>query len=47
VTTDGSPEISSDGLLLFINRWHGSGDPAFFDIWVAARATTQNPWALP
>jgi Tol biopolymer transport system component len=43
--TDGSPEISSDGRLLFFNRWLGDG--AFFDIWVAARSTPQDPWGTP
>ncbi len=47
MTTDGSPEISSDGLLLFMNRWHNNSEAAFFDIWVATRATAQDPWGAP
>jgi hypothetical protein len=42
---DGSPEISDDGLLLFVNRWLRDG--AFFDIWVATRPTPQDPWGKP
>jgi Tol biopolymer transport system component len=42
---DGSPEISDDGLLLFVNRWLRDG--AFFDLWVATRRTPQDPWGKP
>jgi len=43
---NGSPEISSDGLLLFFN-FYRSGDSGFFDICVSARRTTQDPWGTP
>ncbi len=43
--TDGSPEISDDGLLLFVNRWLGGTAP--FGIWVATRRTPQDPWSAP
>ncbi len=45
--TDGSPEISDDGLLLFFNRWIDNGNAAFFDVWVATRRTPQDPWNAP
>jgi Tol biopolymer transport system component len=46
--TDGSPEISDDGLLLFINRWNDKSDGgAFFDICVATRSTPQDAWGVP
>ncbi len=47
--SDGSPEISDDGLLLFINRYQNRGttDGLFFDIAVAARSTPQAPWGKP
>ncbi len=43
--SDGSPDISADGLLLFLNFYRG--DQAFFDIYVATRKTTQDPWRTP
>jgi hypothetical protein len=42
---DGSPDLSPDGLLLFFNRCPNS--QTFFDLWVAARKTTQDPWGVP
>jgi hypothetical protein len=42
---DGSPDISADGLLLFLNFYRG--DQAFFDIYVATRKTTADPWRHP
>lgn len=43
---DSGPCISDDGLTLYFasNRLGGSGD---FDIWVATRQTTEDPWGQP
>lgn len=43
--TDGSPDISNDGLLLFLNYYRG--DNTFFDVYVATRKTPQDPWNAP
>jgi Tol biopolymer transport system component len=40
--TDGAPELSDDGLLLFFSRWFNDG--TYHDIWVAARSTPQESW---
>jgi len=43
---ESGPCISADGLMLYFasDRPGGSGD---FDIWVATRKTTENPWEEP
>jgi hypothetical protein len=43
--TDGAPELSDDGLLLFFSRWFNNG--TYHDVWVAARSTPQDPWGTP
>jgi hypothetical protein len=48
VSCDASPAISTDGLELYFtsNRPHGAS-VAYFDLWVATRATIDDEWGLP
>ena len=44
--SDGSPQISRDGLELYYNYAAGDGQCSH-DIWVAKRSTTKEPWSSP
>jgi hypothetical protein len=43
---DGSSSISTDGLMLFIHSTR-SGGFGYYDIWLARRATINDPWGEP
>lgn len=43
--SDGSPQISRDGLALYYNYNAGSG--CSYDVWVAKRPTTNDAWSAP
>jgi len=44
--SDGSPQISRDGLELYYNYAAVDGQCSF-DIWVSKRSTTKDPWSTP
>jgi len=41
---DGYPSISADGLTLYFSAYNRSGGRGLNDIWMTARATTDDPW---
>jgi len=47
---DNSPSISADGLSLYFassGRRDAPGAPAWYDLWVATRATKEDDWGIP
>ena len=39
--------IRRDGLELFLGSQRPGSNPTFFDLWVATRASTSDPWSTP
>jgi len=46
-TNDSAPSISTDGLELYFHSWERSGGYGEFDLWLAKRASRDEPWGTP
>jgi hypothetical protein len=44
---DASPSLSADGLVLYFEAVNRPGGCGLYDIWVATRETTSDPWGEP